>query len=262
MNFPNQSFLDICFLDLARAASAAVGRVVRHNSVKGNGFMISDRLFLTNNHIIHDFEVARRSIVEFNYELDHQGSPKPTTKYTFSPDAFLMKSPEKELDFTIVAVGNNVSGIGELSDIGFCPLKGNEDKHSLGEFVNIVQHPGVEFKKIILRNNRLVAQSDEVLHYHAAMISGSSGAPIFNDRFEPIALHHYGVPSRIAFTQDGKPGPIQVAEGIRISAIVKRVNLEKNNLNKKQRRLIDTALAYPFSHPSLLNSKINTNSHI
>jgi endonuclease G len=255
MNAPNLSFLDIYFLDLARAASAAVGRVIRYDSMKGNGFMISDKLFLTNNHIIHDSEVARRSIVEFSYELNQKRCPKPTTKFTFAPDEFLMSSPEKDLDFTIVAVGDRVSGESKICDFGFCPLRGNEDAYSLGEFVNIIQHPGVEFKKIVLRNNRLVAQSDEVMHYYATVISGSSGSPIFNDRFEPIALHHYGSPSRIAFTQDGKPGPTKIAEGIRISAIVKRINSEKYKLNKKQRLLIDTALTCPFSHPSLLNSK-------
>lgn len=255
MKFPNQSFLEVYFLDLARAASASVGRVMGYDSMKGNGLMISDRLFLTNSHVVHDSEVAGQSVAEFNYELDQQGSPKPTTRFAFAPDILLMESPENDLDFTIIAVGDRISGRNSLSDFGFCPLKGNFSNYSLGESVNIIQHPGVEFKKIILRNTRLVAQSDEVLHYFAGMISGSSGSPVFNDRFEPIALHHCGVPSRIAFTEDGKPGPKQIAEGIRISSIVKRINLEKNSLNKEQRRLIDTALACPFSHPSLLNTR-------
>ena len=252
MKTSNQSFLDIFFLDLARAASATVGRVVRHNSMKGNGFMISNRLFLTNNHVIHDSEVAMKSVVEFNYEMGMKGSPLPTTKFAFSPEAFLMKSPEEDLDFTIVAVGSRVGGLSNLSDFGFCPLNGNENNYALGDFVNVIQHPGQEFKKIVLRNNRLVAQSEEILQYYAAMISGSSGAPVFNDRFEPIALHHYGRPSRVGLTKDGKPGPKRIAEGVRISAIVKRINSEKGKLDIEQRLLIETALSCPFSQPSLL----------
>ena len=253
MNSPNQALVDICFLDLARAASETVGRVLRHDSMKGNGFMISDKLFMTNNHIVHDCEVAKRSVVEFNYELDQCGCPKPTTKFAFEPKDFLMKSPKEDLDFTIVAIGDRVSGESKLTDFGFCPLKVEEDKCALGEFVNIIQHPGLEFKKIVLRTGRLVAQSEEVLHYYATVISGSSGSPVFNDKFEPIAIHHYGCPSRMAFTQNGKPGPKQIAEGIRISAIVKRINSERSNLDKEQRRLVDIALAYSFSYPSLLN---------
>jgi endonuclease G len=246
-------FIDASFLDLAKAASAAVGRVMRHDSMKGNGFMISNKLFLTNNHIIQDYEPAKGLVVEFNYELDWRGRPKPTTIFAFSPDEFFMRSRENDLDFTIVAIGDRVSGGNCLSDFGFCPLKEKEDTYSLGEFANIIQHPGCEFKKIMLRSSHLAAESEDVLHYYATMVSGSSGSPVFNDRFEPIALHHSGCPSRIAFAKDGTPGPKQIAEGIRISAIVKRINSEKSNLKKEQRSLIETALACPFSHPSLLN---------
>lgn len=254
-------FMDTFFLDLAQAASATVGRVMCHDAMKGNGFMISDKLLLTNNHIIHNSEVAEKSIIEFSYELDYRLRPMPTTTFKLAPEKLLLKSPEDELDFAIVAVGARLTGEKDLSDFGFCPLKGNEENYSLGEPVNIIQHPGPEFKKINLRNSQLVAQSEEVLHYYAALVSGSSGAPVFNDRFEPVALHHYGCPSRIAFGQDGKPGPKQVAEGIRISAIVNRITSEKSTLDAEQRRLIDTALAFPFRYPSLLNLKYTLNRH-
>ena len=252
MNTSKLSFLDIYFLDLARAAAETVGKVIRYKSMKGNGFMISHKLFLTNNHVIQGLEEARRSIVEFDYELDLKQGPKTTTKFKFASDEFFMSSTEEDLDFTIIAVGDRISGKKKLSDFGFCPIKEKENTHSLGEFINIIQYPRNYFKKIALRNNKLVAQTDEVLHYYASVISGSSGSPVFNDKFEPIGLHHYGKPSRIAYIQNGKPGPEEVKEGIRISAIAKRIKLEKNKLPKKQRVLIETALNYPFSHPSSL----------
>jgi endonuclease G len=255
MKLPNSIFLDLNFLDLAKAAAATVGRIIRYDSIKGNGFMISDKLFLTNQHLIRNFEAAQNSLVEFNYELDLKSKPKSTTKFTFSPQVFFMSCEEDELDFTIIAIGKRVLGKNKLSDFGFCPLTKNKESLSLDSDINIIQHPKREFKKIVLRNNRLVAKSDEVLHYYAPMISGSSGSPIFNDRFEPIALHHYASPSRIAYTKEDKPGPKIIAEGIRISAIVKRINSEKHKLPKKQRILIDTALNYSFNHPSLLIRK-------
>jgi len=246
-------FLDIYFLDLARAAAATVGKVIRYNSMQGNGFMISDKLFLTNNHIIQGVEEARRSIVEFDYELDLKQNPKTTTKFKLAADKFFMSSSEEDLDFTIIATGDRILGKKKLSDFGFCPIKETKNTHSLGEFINIVQYPRNYFKKIAIRNNRLVAQTDEVLHYYANVISGSSGSPVFNDKFEVIGLHHYGKPGRIAYTQNGKPGPENVKEGIRISAIVKRIKKEKKKLPKNQRDLIETALNYPFSCPSLVN---------
>ena len=251
MKLPNSIFLNTNFLDLAKAAASTVGRVIRNNSIQGNGFMMSDRLFLTNQHLIQDFEDANNSIVEFNYELDKKLTPKNTTKFEFAPQDFFMSSEEEDLDFSIIAIGKRVSGKNLLSDFGFCPLSKNKDPLSLDQEINIIQHPKREFKKIVLRNNRLVAKSDEVLHYYAPMISGSSGSPIFNDKFEPIALHHYASPSRIAYTKDGKPGPKRIAEGIRISAIINWIESEKQKLSKNQHALINSALSYPFSYPSL-----------
>ena len=101
-----------------------------------------------------------------------------------------------------------------------------------------------------------MAQSEDVLHYHATVLSGSSGSPVFNDKFEPIALHHRGAASRTALTQDGSPGPTEIAEGIRVSAIVKKMKLKSATLPPRQRLLVETALSCPFSYPSLIQSKI------
>jgi endonuclease G len=251
MKLPNSIFLDLNFLDLAKAAAATVGRIIRDNMIKGNGFMISDKLFLTNQHLIRNFKAAKNSMVELNYELNLKSKPKNTTKFAFAPKVFFMSSEEENLDFTIVAIGKRISGKNKLSDFGFCPLTKNTEPLPLDTDINIIQHPKREFKKIVFRNNRLVAKSDEVLHYYAPMISGSSGSPIFNDRFEPIGLHHYASPSRLAYTKNGKPGPKIITEGIRISAIINWIESEKNKLSKKQRILIKSALNYPFSCPSL-----------
>lgn len=252
---PRAPSLDIGFLDLAMAAAATVGRVLHNNlEFRGAGFMISSRLFLTNNHVIYDSRDALASFVEFNHELNIMGRPKPVTRFTLAPNGFFMSSSREDLDFTIVAMGNRVSGKGELSDFGYCPIGGTDNNHPLGEFVNVIHHPGGSFKQIIL-SAQLAAYTDEVLHYYANTRSGSSGAPVLNDQFELIGIHHYRRPTRMSMTPGGKPGPRDANEGIRTSAIVKRVNSEKNKLTKKQRVLIDTALACPFSHPSLLNSK-------
>ena len=119
---PRVPSIDISFLDLAKAAAATVGRVLHKNlEFQGAGFMISSRLFLTNNHVIYDSKDALASLVEFNHELNIMGHPKPVTRFTLAPNGFLLSSSRKDLDFTIVAIGNRVSGKSELLDFGYCP---------------------------------------------------------------------------------------------------------------------------------------------
>jgi endonuclease G len=247
-------FLDVYFVEAARAAASAVGKVVDRalDCFKATGFMISDSLFLTNNHVIENQSKAENSFVEFNYELDVTGKQKPVTRFAFAPDDFFITSPEGDLDFTIVAVGKRIFGEGELSDFGYCPITETPNKHSLGILANIVGHPDGKFKQIAIRKNRIAARNDDVLLYYTNTEIGSSGSPVFNDQWKPIALHHWGVPSRD--TINGKPAPKETNEGIRISAIVNRINSEKKNLPANQQLLITHALDSGKSFPSMLKS--------
>jgi len=251
--------VDVYFLEVAQAAAATVGRVVDNaEDAKGSGFMISKDLFITNNHVINDQSKAQALFVEFNYELDVMRTPKPITRFALDPTKFFMTSPKlpKGLDFTIVALGARVFGQGKLSDFGYCPLKGDiKNKHALGTLANIIQHPEGNFKQISIRKNLLAARNDEVLHYYTEAEKGSSGAPVFNYRWEPIALHRAGAPIQNAYTSDGQHGPIEnVREGIRISAIVESISVAKTSLTKRECSLIDKALNCPFWHPSLIKT--------
>ncbi|MGD1837537.1 MAG: DNA/RNA non-specific endonuclease [Nitrososphaeraceae archaeon] len=253
-------FLSVAFIELANAASGTVGRILKEDlTPEGSGFMISDKLFLTNNHVIPDETIAKKFFVEFNYELDFNNKPKRTTRFIFNPQEFFITSPEHELDFTLIAIGNrdtdDNNGNLNLFDIGYCPLVNSNDKHVLGERINIIQHPEGNYKQIILRENQLIARLDKVLHYVADTNPGSSGSPVFNDQWEVIAVHHWGEPT-ILETPDGKPLRKDVNEGVRISKIVEFLK-SQNLLEISKQRLLDEAINQRFRHPSVLtnNSK-------
>lgn len=243
-------FVGVSFLELARAAASTVGRVVfRDLRPVGTGFMVSDKLFLTNNHVIANEEIARQSFVEFNYELDINGQPKSITRFELEPDEFFMTDPVKQLDFTLVSIGKCVNGVGKPSDFGYCPLINSDDKHVLGEFVNIIQHPEGDFKQVVLRENQLVNRLDRFLEYMADTNPGSSGSPVFNDQWEAIALHHWGEPTQVT-TPDGKKIGRELNEGIRISSIFKELQSRRNSTSSEKRLLLDKVLTTSLRHPS------------
>ena len=96
----------------------------------------------------------------------------------------------------MIAIGKRRSGQRALTEFGFLSLSDASDKHMLGEIANVVQHPDGRFKELVLRENHLVARDEtlSVLHYVADTEQGSSGSPVFNNEWEPIALHHWGGP--------------------------------------------------------------------
>jgi endonuclease G len=245
-------FVGVSFLELARAAASTVERVVFQNLQPiGSGFMISDSLFLTNNHVIPSRGEAKQYLVEFNYEMDINRQPKAVTRFTLNPDEFFITNPYDQLDFTIVAIGKCVDGKGNLYDFGYCPLTGASDKHVLSEFVNIIQYPEGDHKQIVIHENRIVARFENVLHYLADTMPGSSGSPVFNDQWEAIALHHLGKPTRLT-TPDGKSVRKYVNEAARISKILSELESKRNSVSEAQRIILDQALNPPFRYPSII----------
>jgi DNA/RNA endonuclease G (NUC1)/V8-like Glu-specific endopeptidase len=183
------------FLAAAVAASRSVGRVLlRTRSGRllgyGSGAMVSPRLFLTNNHVLDAKSQAESSVVEFGYEYAPGGKLQTPRAFSFAPDEFFLTDPA--LDFTLVAVQ---PGDG-LADAGWLTLNDDDGAVLQEEYVNIIQHPDGRPKQVALRDNQVTDILLDFLHYRADTEPGSSGAPVFNDQWELIGLHHSGVPKR------------------------------------------------------------------
>lgn len=220
----------VAYLDLARAAARAVGRVVLKDARGrtagyGTGWLCSPRALLTNHHVLAGAEAARSAVIEFDYELRPDGTLRDRVTLNLDPAALFVTSAA--LDYSLVAVG------GDTSAFGWLPLFGSTGKALLGEALSIVQHPSGEPKQIALRENRLVDLLPDFLHYETDTAPGSSGSPVFNDAWEVVALHHSGVPRRDARGrvlrkggQPAQPGDPDTLidwianEGVRVSRIV------------------------------------------
>jgi len=238
---PSIDFVGVDFLTKGRIAANSVGRVViRTGKARGSGFLVGPGLFLTNHHVIPSALESEQMRVEFDYEAADGGGTLPVTTFQFDPSLCFVTSPIEDLDYTLVALGRRTSGAKDLGSFGYLMLSDAPDKHMLGEIANIIQHPNGELKQVVVRENNLVARDEthQVLHYLADTDKGSSGSPVCNNSWEPIALHHWGGPGLELKGVSGQWLRKDVNEGIRVSAIVRSLRDRMNSLPPQQRGVL------------------------
>lgn len=246
MQGDTNDFLASWFLSLGAKRSRPVC-IIRSSrgSPLGSGFLITPRLLITNHHVLENELMAKSAIVEFDYAEDDQALAMSTTRYSLRPDMFWLFNDTEQLDFSIVAVGERLSGSVELKDFGYLPLSDRPDKHALGLHANVIQHPLGGQRQVVVRENRLLARdiaTERCLHYSADTDEGSSGSPVFNDAWEVVALHHWGIPHLDTVTVNGIEVPVTVNEGIRTSVIVEQLRKELVGLNEGMATLLREAL--------------------
>lgn len=219
------------FLARGERAARAVGRISILESGRlagfGTGFLVGERLLLTNNHVLPDPDTATSSFVEFDLELDVDGVTKRTDRYDLDPATLFVT--HVDLDFSLVAVAHGDGGRRPGSVHGWHRLIANQGKIVIGEPVNIVGHPNGRAKEVAVRDNALLNQLPDFLHYRTDTEPGNSGSPVFNDQWEVVALHHAGVP--------GPDGQSWIAnEGVRVSVLL--AHLAGSDLSPAQRTVL------------------------
>ncbi|MER8911246.1 DNA/RNA non-specific endonuclease [Mesorhizobium sp. M0854] len=262
---PTLDFIGVAFLERGRRAADAVGRVAFLNgNPQGSGFLVGPRLFLTNNHVISSPADSRRFQVQFDYEQDGANAVRTPTTFLFDPESCFVTDSIEGLDYTLIGVGERRSGPKELGEFGFISLSDARDKHMLGEIANIVQHPDGRFKELVLRENRLVARDEtvQVLHYVADTEQGSSGSPVFNNEWEPIALHHWAGPFHEVTGIGGYALAREINEGIRISAIVDHLGARKSKLPGSSASAVSQALVIWAGMPRMMDETVRLNADI
>jgi hypothetical protein len=90
----------------------------------------------------------------------------------------------------------------------------------------IIGHPrGGEQPMLSIRDNLLLDADDTRIHYRTPTLEGSSGSPVFNTRWELIALHHAGNTSMPRL--HGATGTYAANEGIWIDRIAAQLRAER-----------------------------------
>ena len=243
-------FQDMAIIRKILRASTSVGRIIIQDNTGirgyGTGCLVAPNVLITNNHVLPDVDSASRSLVQFNYELGDNGQILTPVTFRLRPDLFFLTAAYTQTpgdkfsgrDFTLVGVEPTNDDGASLSQFGFIKLDRSLGKIIEGENCVVIQHPKGDYKKIVLKDIRLLTLTDNFLIYEADTLPGSSGSLVLGlGTGEAVALHHSSVPRKDAagnwLRKDGRvvqPGDIDDDidwignEGVRVSCLVEAFN--------------------------------------
>ncbi len=217
----SDTLLGIAFLStgLVRSKSICRLKVVfgPREKFAGTGALIGPDLLLTNHHVLYDWEYGERKpqAVEawFGYEDDEAGLSKQHTIVRCDPATII---GERTHDWAVVRTTTPLP-----LDTPVLSLRGADEPRK-DDYVFIIQHPDGGPKMIGLSHNLVRSVTDDVLQYWTDTKAGSSGAPVFNSRWQVVGLHHRWVEA------SGDDGVAYRNQGRRIRRVIE--GLERNQL--------------------------------
>lgn len=184
---PESTLLDVAFLETGVERSRAVVRILASFGdvqMHGTGFLISPRHVLTNHHVLFDHEgnPATGAAVWLNHELAPDGKPAKVDEYTGDTGSIRADAPD---DWALLPLRERLRR-------PVTPIRLAEPSRPVvvGDRVYIVQHPRGGYKRIGMHHNRVTSCDPARIQYLTDTEAGSSGSPVFNDRWELVALHH------------------------------------------------------------------------
>jgi CheY-like chemotaxis protein len=182
----NASFLEkgahtarsVCVIELADGWAA------------GTGFAIAPNLVLTNYHVWPTPAQINGARARFGFRFDCDGQLLPGQEFQIK--RLVAHSPETVFDYALVEVDGNP---GDDSAIGYLRLSPKIGIRT-GKSAFIIQHPMGRPQQIVLQDNWItyVAADGCRMQYLTNTDSGSSGAPVCDENWNVIALHHSKAP--------------------------------------------------------------------
>lgn len=268
----SDDILHIDFLARGMLAARSVARLVYAGGlIYGTGFLCAPNALITNNHVIPTPEAAHKTVAEFEM-FDAAGVRLEIRHCELAPERFWFTS--EALDITVVAFGDTPEARACTAGLGWHPMVGMQGKIVIGESINIIQHPGGRGKSVVLHNSNLLHLENDselapFMWYSSDTERGSSGAPVFNNRWEVVGVHHRSVPRadelgrlldekgalipRAAFETDPDTAVWVANQGVRTSRIVAALKAELDKPMKASWRIFLEALLERWEGSQLRN---------
>lgn len=174
----------IAILDKAIKLSKAVALILRKDGGQATGFLITPNCLLTNWHVFETAEEATGAVARFNYLRNENGELLSVTDVNIVPDEFYHSN--RRLDYAIVAVEGTPG-----NEWGTIPIT-DTPSVEVGQDVFIIQHPGGSPKMIAMSDNEIKHAGSQFIQYLTDTRPCASGSPVFDDKFNLVALHHLG----------------------------------------------------------------------
>ncbi|MGZ8351193.1 MAG: endonuclease/exonuclease/phosphatase family protein [Allosphingosinicella sp.] len=218
-------FLPSVFLESGAAAARAVGRIAIRSGIDysgklqsggwfGTAFLVGHGLLLTNHHVLNTPEVCAAATLQLNYRNRLDGSADKFEEFPLKPETLFITSPvEGGLDYTFVAIDPDVS-----ERYGVVPIDRRAYVIAPPTPANIIQHPAGRYQEVVIHDNPVMRDNGLVLHYLSDTEPGSSGSPVFDNRWRLIALHHAAQENSEGLEYKGHK-PQYLNEGIKLSSI-------------------------------------------
>jgi len=177
------TLVPISFLEAGLVRARSVAKVLLADGASGSGFLTHDDLLITNHHVLPDKATASAATVLFNYQQTAAGLSAEVDARELLPGSRFQTSELN--DWTAVRVaGHPTAKWGELFLV--------PATIEVGTRVNIVQHPAGQHKQISLLFNLVAFVGGNRVQYLTDTEPGSSGSPVFDEKWNVVALHHSG----------------------------------------------------------------------
>lgn len=163
-----------------------VCRILTDDGAIGTGWLIANDKLITNNHVINEKNNLTKCRIEFNYEKDWKGNDLEVDTRSFAK----LLTTSDNLDYSILSLNDKPGEKYGFVNLLDAVSPSMSDPISL--YPVIIQHPYGQHKQISLTDNHLKAINEDNVWYTTDTQPGSSGSPVFDQKWRPIALHHAG----------------------------------------------------------------------
>ncbi len=229
---PSNTLMPMGWVYKAIEVSKSVCQVIRADGTKGTGWLLEGGWMITNHHVIPNKKLAETTKLVFDHEENLHGTKRISAEYRLDAETAIF-SNLLNLDYALIKVRD--TSLNPLSYWGQLKVDILREPQ-IGDFVNIIQHPLGEHKQIALTRNDVIAIDKHKIFYRTDTQKGSSGAPVFDNNWSVIALHHAGkTEEEGGIVINGATGERQGAnEGILIKVIMEDIDRQRAERKKTE----------------------------